>query len=141
MTDFSYTIQGGQAGTIVDRGVLPRAIDLVFNSIAGKESNANVSCADVLLLTDSQLKTQGLADVILTSEREPYSLRSLPQLPEPQTNDSVKVDRNFSYAVFVSYAEVYNEKVSPTCDSHLTEDLRPPRCCYPLGPDSAVDTS
>jgi hypothetical protein len=24
---------------------------------------------------------------------------------------AIKVDRNFSYAVFVSYAEVYNEKV------------------------------
>jgi hypothetical protein len=25
---------------------------------------------------------------------------------------AVKVDRNYSYAVFVSYSEVYNEKVS-----------------------------
>lgn len=38
----SYTIQGGQANTIEERGVLPRAIDLVFNSISGLESNANV---------------------------------------------------------------------------------------------------
>jgi hypothetical protein len=26
---------------------------------------------------------------------------------------AIKVDRNFGYAVFVSYAEVYNEKVRP----------------------------
>lgn len=26
---------------------------------------------------------------------------------------AIKVDRNHSYAVFVSYAEVYNEKVNP----------------------------
>lgn len=110
-TDNSYTIQGGQGNTIEERGVLPRAIDLVFNSISGMESNANVSFADGFYWSNSQLKTIGQADVVLTSQREPYSLKSLPQVPEPQANDSVKVDRNFSYAVFVSYAEVYNEKV------------------------------
>jgi len=48
---------------------------------------------------------------------------------------AIKVDRNFSYAVFVSYAEVYNEKVCrltgvgfPNTD---TVDLRPPRQCPP----------
>lgn len=75
------------------------------------ESKANVRSMNHGDTTNSQLKTLGQADVILTNEREPYSLKSLPQVPEPQANDSVKVDRNFSYAVFVSYAEVYNEKV------------------------------
>jgi hypothetical protein len=39
----SYTIQGGREETTEDRGVLPRAIDVVFNSIAGMESKVNVS--------------------------------------------------------------------------------------------------
>jgi kinesin family protein 20 len=38
-----YTIQGGNEQVIEERGVLPRAIDVVFNSIAGLESKANVS--------------------------------------------------------------------------------------------------
>lgn len=39
--------------------------------------------------------------------------------------DKVKVDRNFEYAVFVSYAELYNEKVRrPTCPSCEAARLR-----------------
>lgn len=39
---------------------------------------------------------------------------------------AIKVDRNFGYAVFVSYAEVYNEKVShsPLACLALTTDIR-----------------
>lgn len=37
----SYTISGGQG--VEEKGVLPRAIDVVFNSIEGMESTANVS--------------------------------------------------------------------------------------------------
>lgn len=39
----SYTIQGGNTASTTERGVLPRAIDVVFNSIEGSESKANVS--------------------------------------------------------------------------------------------------
>ena len=39
----SYTISGGQEGGSDDRGVLPRSIDVVFNSIKGMESKASVS--------------------------------------------------------------------------------------------------
>jgi hypothetical protein len=42
---------------------------------------------------------------------------------------AIKVDRNFGYAVFVSYAEVYNEKVrrvSLHCHA-LMVDVRPTR--------------
>jgi len=44
---------------------------------------------------------------------------------------AIKVDRNFGYAVFVSYAEVYNEKVGQlllACHA-LTIDFRPTRKC------------
>lgn len=48
----SYTIQGGADadGTGHDRGVIPRAVDVVFNSIEGKLSTANVSLARTLFL-------------------------------------------------------------------------------------------
>ncbi|WWC90911.1 uncharacterized protein L201_005849 [Kwoniella dendrophila CBS 6074] len=103
----SYTIQGGSTCSSLDRGVLPRSIDVVFNSIEGLESNAN-------------LKPQGLADVVLSNERdEPIVLNDPLAANEPKIDDSVKVDRNFSYAVFVSYAEVYNEKIFDLLDSAL----------------------
>jgi kinesin family protein 20 len=39
----TYSVSGGNTINSADRGVLPRAIDVVFNSIKGLESNANVS--------------------------------------------------------------------------------------------------
>lgn len=40
--DSRYTIQGGDSTTVEERGLLPRSIDVVFNSIKGMESKANV---------------------------------------------------------------------------------------------------
>ncbi|WVQ99831.1 hypothetical protein IAU59_006974 [Kwoniella sp. CBS 9459] len=103
----SYTIQGGSTSSATDRGVLPRAIDVVFNSIDGLESKAN-------------LKPQGLADVVLSVERDDaIPLNDPLAASEPRIEDTVKVDRNFSYAVFVSYAEVYNEKIFDLLDAVL----------------------
>ncbi|KIR99720.1 kinesin family member 20/23 [Cryptococcus deuterogattii 2001/935-1] len=95
----SYTIQGGNTASMTERGVLPRAIDVVFNSIEGSESKAN-------------LQPQGLADVVLCDQVDgPLNIVDPLAATEPRTDEVVKVDKNFSYAVFISYAEVYNEKI------------------------------
>lgn len=120
--DNRYTIQGGNGVGLEERGVLPRSIDVVFNSIEGHESKANVS--EYSSCTDSQLKCQGLADVVLTDDDDGIDLSALPLESEPQIEHSIKVDRNFSYAVFVSYVEVYNDKVNPF-EAELTVDFRP----------------
>lgn len=39
----SYTISGGQGVSVEEKGLLPRSVDVVFNSIEGMESKANVS--------------------------------------------------------------------------------------------------
>jgi hypothetical protein len=44
---------------------------------------------------------------------------------------AIKVDRNFGYAVFVSYAEVYNEKVRPPPCYALMIDIRSTGKCTP----------
>ncbi|WVR07361.1 hypothetical protein IAU60_004402 [Kwoniella sp. DSM 27419] len=141
----SYTIQG-QAGAGIpsqsDRGVLPRSIDVVFNSIEGLESRAN-------------LKPQGLADVVLSSDPEDiFPLVDPLAETEPRTEETVKVDRNFSYAVFVSYAEVYNEKIFDLLDSVLPSapptpgpgrnrltNTALPRASHTFGLQSAVNSS
>ncbi|KAK8854933.1 hypothetical protein IAR55_003672 [Kwoniella newhampshirensis] len=103
----SYTIQGGNTTSASERGVLPRAIDVVFNSINGLESNVN-------------LKPQGLADVVFAAQPdEPINLVGPLAETEPRISDIIKVDRNFSYAVFVSYAEIFDllDSVLPTTPS------------------------
>ncbi|WWC71755.1 uncharacterized protein I206_105714 [Kwoniella pini CBS 10737] len=115
----SYTIQGGSTHSATDRGVLPRSIDVVFNSIEGLESTAN-------------LKPQGLADVVLSDDRDEVITLSDPLATlEPKIEDSIKVDRNYSYAVFVSYAEVYNEKIFDLLDTVLP--TAPPTPGLPKG--------
>ncbi|KJE00683.1 kinesin family member 20/23 [Cryptococcus gattii NT-10] len=94
----SYTIQGGNTASTTERGVLPRAIDVVFNSIEGSESKAN-------------LQPQGLTDVVLCDQVDGTLNIDPLAATEPRTDEVVKVDKNFSYAVFISYAEVYNEKI------------------------------
>ena len=42
----TYSVSGGNTINSADRGVLPRAIDVVFNSIKGLESTASVSFAE-----------------------------------------------------------------------------------------------
>ncbi|OXB36630.1 hypothetical protein LQV05_005399 [Cryptococcus neoformans] len=120
----SYTIQGGNTASTTERGVLPRAIDVVFNSIEGSESKAN-------------LQPQGLADVVLCDEVDgPLNIVDPLAATEPRTDEAVKVDKNFSYAVFISYAEVYNEKIFDLLEAVLpasapsASTLSRPRATY-----------
>ncbi|ORY35365.1 P-loop containing nucleoside triphosphate hydrolase protein [Naematelia encephala] len=108
----SYTISGGNESTEADRGLLPRAVDVIFNSVQGLESQANLRCV-------------GLADVEVSNEREQSTglLDGLSGQREASTIESVKVDRNHSYAVFVSYSEVYNEKIFDLLDSVLPTSI------------------
>ena len=113
----SYTISGGNESDTDERGVLPRSIDVVFNSIEGMENQATLKCT-------------GLADVEFTQDESlPLLFDRLPAAEsrtgecKPQTllqlTTAVKVDRNYSYAVFVSYSEVYNEKIFDLLDNVL----------------------
>lgn len=59
----TYSVSGGNTVNSSDRGVLPRTIDVVFNSISGHESDANVSFAF------SAGSTKNEADDIATLQR------------------------------------------------------------------------
>ena len=114
-------------------------MDVVFNSISGMQSKANVGKliqlagqAD-LICYSAQLKCAGLADVefmggddgsaglldgmtgedeATTDESERVAMTMAPiGICTSHGNTAVKLDKNFSYAIFVSYSEVYNEKV------------------------------
>lgn len=110
----SYTISGGNTEQAGDRGLLPRAVDVVFNSIKGAESEMHVSrlWTGVKDMANAQLRCHGLADVEIVDDDLPLTSAKDSKLGAPSTEETVKVDKNFSYAVFVSYAEVYNDKVS-----------------------------
>ncbi|EIW67429.1 hypothetical protein TREMEDRAFT_33924 [Tremella mesenterica DSM 1558] len=109
----TYSISGGQSDAPEDRGVLPRAIDVVFNSIKGFETKRNLRCT-------------GLADVELVDRDEHAGMLAvLPLEKEGRVSDVCRMDRDFSYAVFVSYAEVYNEKIFDLLESVLPSSSSP----------------
>ena len=108
----SYTIAGGSGNA--ERGILPRGIDVIFNSIGGFQSDLPLRCV-------------GVADVEIAEEEDAFA-RAFDQLKgevEPSTAESVKVDKNYSYAIFVSYAEVYNEKIFDLLDAVLPSTSTP----------------
>ncbi|KAF5312458.1 hypothetical protein D9619_003484 [Psilocybe cf. subviscida] len=106
----TYTVQGGTGpGTA---GILPRSLDVIFNSIDG-------------LHGDGRYRPVRLHGVELSDEQD---MQAPPTIPEPALADVlgfendmdtdfdidptiIKLDRNYEYTIWISYAEVYNEKV------------------------------
>ncbi|KAF8905454.1 P-loop containing nucleoside triphosphate hydrolase protein [Gymnopilus junonius] len=107
----TYTVQGGTDEGAA--GILPRSLDVIFSSIEGLHGDGRyrpvrlhgIELADDL---DSRapptMPEPALADV----------LESLDNVVEPEFDVDptvIPVDRNYEYTVWISYAEVYNEKV------------------------------
>ncbi|KAF7978877.1 hypothetical protein HWV62_44367 [Athelia sp. TMB] len=111
----TYTVQGGsEPGSA---GILPRTLDVIFNSIEGLHS-------------DGRYRPVRLQGVELAAPDDPDALHALPTLPAalaalaPAADDDADIDptvlpldRNHEYSVWLSYAEVYNEKIYDLLDA------------------------
>lgn len=125
----TYTIQGGSSEG--SAGILPRTLDVIFNSIEGLHGGSRVSCSftfvDIRLIFISKYRPIRLQGIELAEEASPLPkpLRrgksTTPVLADvfedqsPLSSDidptTIKLDRNYEYTIWLSYAEVYNEKV------------------------------
>ncbi|KAJ7785844.1 kinesin-like protein [Mycena metata] len=113
----TYTVQGGaNAGSA---GILPRALDVLFNSIEGLHGSGKyrpVRLQGVELADKADSAPPAVAP-------EPALAEVLGQDIHSAASDSdidptvLKVDRNYEYTVWLSYAEVYNEKVYDLLDN------------------------
>ena len=119
----TYTVQGPHRRG--EAGILPRAIDVIFNSIAGRECkkavrpvgltgvNAGISDPSQSLLASrsrSRLKANHRNVMALNSTREGEGTVDM----DPT---SVEVNPDYRYSVWVSYVEVYNEKLYDLLES------------------------
>ncbi|CCM00330.1 uncharacterized protein FIBRA_02360 [Fibroporia radiculosa] len=108
----TYTIQGGSEKG--NAGILPRTLDVIFNSVEGQHGDGRyrpvrlngVELADHLSQPHSQTLRQSstapaLADVLEDMKDVDIDI-------DPTV---LKLDRNHEYTVWLSYTEVYNEKV------------------------------
>ncbi|KAI0803102.1 P-loop containing nucleoside triphosphate hydrolase protein [Irpex lacteus] len=110
----TYTVQGGREEG--SAGIIPRTLDVIFNSIEGLHGDGRfrpvrlqgIEAAPPTLSSShsstSLLHEPALADVLL--DLPPTHLD--PADTDPTT---FKLDRNHEYTIWLSYAEVYNEKV------------------------------
>lgn len=100
----TYTVQGntqrGQAG------ILPRAMDVIFNSISGRECKKNVRPAG---LSGVQPGKSDLCKSLLGLKGHTGS-RFHTELYDVDPT-SIPVSDDYRYSVWVSYVEVYNEKL------------------------------
>lgn len=121
----TYSIQGGR--TEREAGILPRTLDVVFRSIDG------LSCEKPLVpiglgsveiqegeggdggLSEGERKAAAMIDQVLAQDGdndvEMVSSDGQTEDDEGPTKDTIPVSKEYEYAVWVSYAEVYNEKI------------------------------
>ncbi|SGZ31825.1 BQ5605_C042g12013 [Microbotryum silenes-dioicae] len=113
----TWTVQGEEGDKA---GILPRVMDVVWRSLEGKSSTSNLRpsrLAGVEMTTEADRKhpvtwTPSKGPTGLGVKPVSSGLGSSTALPE-----IVNVDDNFEYSIWVSYAEVYLEKIYDLLES------------------------
>ncbi|XP_015439074.1 PREDICTED: kinesin-like protein KIF23 [Dufourea novaeangliae] len=128
---FTYGITGSgktytMSGNLDDAGIMPRSLDVIFNSIAHCQAKKFIFKPDKLNGFDVQSETDALLDrqnelqkyLFAQNGKTPKQTKSddeannnekgLTQTSESQT---LIVDEDNAYAVFVTYVEIYNNSV------------------------------
>ncbi|KAL7295722.1 hypothetical protein TKK_0011067 [Trichogramma kaykai] len=129
---FTYGVTGsGKTYTMTgepnDTGIMPRCLDVIFNSISNYQAKKFVFKPDKLNGFDVQSDTDALLDrqselhAGLITPRNPKTPRSRKlesdaesnPMMSRETDDSknISVDNDYVYAVFVTYIEIYNNSV------------------------------
>ncbi|KDQ54883.1 hypothetical protein JAAARDRAFT_37996 [Jaapia argillacea MUCL 33604] len=111
----TFTVQGGKGEG--QAGILPRALDVIFNSIEGLHADNRYR----------PVRLQGVEPIPPTpnsSSPIPTTIPTLASVLDPSLSTDqdadleqdidptiLSLDRNYEYSVWLSYVEVYNEKV------------------------------
>jgi kinesin family protein 23 len=117
---FAYGVTGSgktftMTGKPEDGGIVPRCLDVIFNSISSHQATKYVSIPDGANGFDIYSET----DAFMGGQSELYSGRSL-RMQKNDTDfsqripDGTKIENikeNTTYAVFVTYVEIYNNDV------------------------------
>ncbi|KAJ3936725.1 MAG: kinesin-like protein [Lentinula lateritia] len=122
----TYTVQGGSSAG--SAGILPRSLDVIFNSIEGLHGSSKyrpvrlygVELADASdLRPPSTIPEPAVAQVLGSQMSDSASETDM-----DVDTTALKLDRNYEYTIWLSYAEVYNEKVYDLLDSVHGETSR-----------------
>ncbi|KAG9005404.1 hypothetical protein FRB94_010883 [Tulasnella sp. JGI-2019a] len=109
----TFTVQGGNEKG--QAGILLRTLDVIFNSIDGRSCEAPLrptGLVGVELDPNAEQLTQSTSFEIPVDTDNHVLASLLDQINDADIDDTkLDVDKGYEYAVWVSYAEIYNEKV------------------------------
>ncbi|KAH7915155.1 kinesin-domain-containing protein [Hygrophoropsis aurantiaca] len=112
----TYTIQGGNQPE--SAGILPRTLDVIFNSVEGLQSDGRFRPVRLYGVEPSNSTNSLVSMNVNVSTSEPALAEVLAEHysasdPSDAYTDPtiLRLDRNHEYSVWLSYAEVYNEKI------------------------------
>uniref|UniRef100_A0A1B6F0N8 Kinesin-like protein n=1 Tax=Cuerna arida TaxID=1464854 RepID=A0A1B6F0N8_9HEMI len=131
---FTYGITGSgktftMTGSPQDNGIMPRALDVLFNSIADLQAKKYIFKPDKLngfeIQSEEDAKAEGLKEIQaqLQKPKTPKVRRMesdwLNRVPEETKIEDI--DEDNMYAVFVTYVEIYNNCVYDLLDDNFEE--------------------
>uniref|UniRef100_A0AAZ3QWI3 Kinesin-like protein n=1 Tax=Oncorhynchus tshawytscha TaxID=74940 RepID=A0AAZ3QWI3_ONCTS len=141
---FTYGVTGSgktftMTGSPGEGGLLPRSLDMLFNSIGPLQAKRFVFRTD----DKNGMEIQGQVDALLERQkRESNQQSTVPktpsskQKPDPEFADMISpeeackcegVDEDSCYSVFVSYIEIYNNYIYDLLEDTPIDPIRPKR--------------
>ncbi|XP_070828181.1 kinesin-like protein KIF23 [Chaetodon trifascialis] len=140
---FTYGVTGSgktftMTGSPGQGGLLPRALDMIFNSIGPYQAKRYVFKTD----DKNGMEVQNEVDALLERQRRENNL-SVPKTPssrqklDPEIADMIKleeaykadgvdgVDEDSSYSIFVSYIEIYNNYIYDLLEETQEDAIKP----------------
>uniref|UniRef100_A0A8C7U0K5 Kinesin-like protein n=1 Tax=Oncorhynchus mykiss TaxID=8022 RepID=A0A8C7U0K5_ONCMY len=139
---FTYGVTGSgktftMTGSPGEGGLLPRSLDMLFNSIGPLQAKRFVFRTD----DKNGMEIQGQVDALLERQkRESNQQSTVPktpsskQKPDPEFADMISpeeackcegVDEDSCYSVFVSYIEIYNNYIYDLLEDTPIDPIRP----------------
>ncbi|KAK5867310.1 hypothetical protein PBY51_011814 [Eleginops maclovinus] len=138
---FTYGVTGSgktftMTGSPGQGGLLPRSLDMIFNSIGPYQAKRYVFKTD----EKNGLEVQNEVDALLERQRRdnslpvPKSSSSSSRQKDPEIADMIKseeaykadaVDEDSSYTVFVSYIEIYNNYIYDLLEENQEDAIKP----------------
>uniref|UniRef100_A0A672GE46 Kinesin-like protein n=1 Tax=Salarias fasciatus TaxID=181472 RepID=A0A672GE46_SALFA len=137
---FTYGVTGSgktftMTGSPGQGGLLPRSLDMIFNSIGAYQAKRFVFKTD----DKNGIDIQSEVDALLERQRREHNT-AIPKTPssrqklDPDIADMIKpeeayqadgVDEDSSYSVFVSYVEIYNNYIYDLLEETQEDAIKP----------------
>uniref|UniRef100_A0A3P9ARY9 Kinesin-like protein n=1 Tax=Maylandia zebra TaxID=106582 RepID=A0A3P9ARY9_9CICH len=119
---FTYGVTGSgktftMTGSPGQGGLLPRSLDMIFNSIGPYQAKRYVFKTD----EKNSIEIQTEVDALLERQRRDNNLPILPFF----FNYGYGVDDDSSYSVFVSYVEIYNNYIYDLLEETQEDAIKP----------------